>query len=189
MTKKEWLESTYEDISCCKKCERLREVTPFPMSHICYGDLSKVKVFFVGRNPGLENDHSKISPKDFYRRYHELWWDCRFGEYARNNFGNDFIREKMFFTNICKCSSPNNSLLTNDEKNNCLLFLEIQLLIIRPKAIVTFGNEPKEIISSLNIQNSDIINLVHPAYLKYNRDKMLVDMQMKKIKKVREKYA
>lgn len=73
MTKKDWFEKINNEIRNCKKCKRLREITPFSMSHICYNDLSKAKIFFLGRNPGIENDHSDISPERFDKKYHELW--------------------------------------------------------------------------------------------------------------------
>lgn len=190
MTKKDWFEKINNEIRNCKKCKRLREITPFSMSHICYNDLSKAKIFFLGRNPGIENDHSDISPERFDKKYHELWWNCNFGKYVRKYFGDTFIKEKMFFSNICKCSSPENSQLTVEEKQNCNSFLKEQLSIIRPKAIVTFGNEPKETINNFEIlKNIDIINLVHPAYFNHNRESKMIEGQINKIKKVVEKYG
>jgi len=188
MTKIEWLEETSNNIADCNNCERLRAVTPYPMSHICYGSLSKVKLFFVGRNPGLENDHNKISREEFVEKYHDLWWDCNLGKYLRKNFGELLIKENMFFSNVNKCSSPENSKLTEEEKRNCLPFLETQLEIIKPSTIVTFGVEAKETIKSLNLQNMDIINLMHPAYFAYNKDFSLVRKQYKAILKIRNKY-
>jgi len=189
MTKADWLEEMAVEIANCRKCVRLRLVTPHPMSHICYfSDFSKVKLFFIGRNPGIENDHSKISKEEFTKKYHDLWWECSLGQYLRKNFGDSLIKENMFFTNICKCSSPENSKLTEEEKHNCLPFLEMQLKIIKPKVIVTFGSESKETIKSLKIQNIDIINLMHPAYFAYNKDFSLIRKQHDKIMGVRNKY-
>uniref|UniRef100_A0A6M3MEG6 Putative uracil DNA glycosylase superfamily protein n=1 Tax=viral metagenome TaxID=1070528 RepID=A0A6M3MEG6_9ZZZZ len=188
MKKTEWLEEIKNNVMDCDKCPRLRSITPFPMSHICYGKLSGIKLFFIGRNPGIENDCRNISKEKFFEEYHYLWWECNIGKYLRKNFEDYFVKEKMFFTNVNKCSSPENSQLTEEEKANCLPFLRTQLEIVRPKVIVTFGSEARITIKSLNLGKVDIINLFHPAYFSYNRDPKLIEKQQKKIMELKDKY-
>jgi uracil-DNA glycosylase len=159
------------------------------MSHICYNkNLFEAKLMMIGRNPGLEDDHSKILLNDFIDKYHDLWWNCRFGKYIRREFGDEFISKNMFFTNISKCSSPENSKLEQNEINNCSEFLLEQIKIIRPKFIVTFGSEAWKLISSFNIDKSKAKKLFHPSYFSYNRDSSIVGNQSKKIKLIMDCY-
>ncbi|MFH1613259.1 MAG: uracil-DNA glycosylase family protein, partial [bacterium] len=189
MTRKELLNNVSDKIINCNKCYRLREITKYPMPHIYYNNLSKVNIFIVGQNPGTENNYSKVKIENFIKKYHDLWWECRVGKYIRKEFGDDFLKEKIFFTNICKCSSPKNSKLEKEEVENCKQFLLDQLKIIRPKIIITLGNEAEETINSLDLFDKvNIINLFHPSYFRYNNDPDLIKIQSNKIKKIKEQF-
>lgn len=159
----------------CNQCERLREVTPIPMPHIYYKNINDTKLFFVARNPGLENDHSKYSKKEFMEIYKKLWWECNVGKYMRKEFGNKIIANHMFFTNVCKCSSPENKELKATEIYNCTKYLIRQITIIKPKRILAFGWEAanliENIIKNYNLKTVNSIRLYHPSYFRYNPDK------------------
>ena len=72
MSKKQIIEDLENIILKCNKCPRLREIAIYPMSHICYAeDYDKIDLFMIGRNPGLEDDYSNISDKDFKKKYHD----------------------------------------------------------------------------------------------------------------------
>ena len=171
----------------CNKCKRLRDVTHIPMPHIYYNSsLYNVKLFFVGRNPGLEDDYSNVSEQEMMDIYHDRWYKCNFGKYIRSNFGESIVIEKMFFTNVAKCSSPENSQLTEEEMENCSEYLSQQIRIMQPKIIVTFGREAKEIVEKKINRNCPVVNLYHPSYVQgYLKDKSLLNIEKKKIESVK----
>jgi uracil-DNA glycosylase len=92
----------------------------------------------------------------------------------------------MFFTNVCKCSSPNNSQLTYDEIKNCVPFLERQLEIVKPKIILTFSSEAKNLNILKNYNN--VFNFYHPSYFVYSKDKNLELEQNNKIQTIISKH-
>jgi len=160
----------------CSKCERLRSVTPNQMPHIFYGNIDDIKLVIVGRNPGLENDTSKISKENFMDYYREKWLECKIGKYLREKLGDEVILKKMFFTNICKCSSPDNSALLEEEKTNCLEFLKRQINLIKPKIIIALGSDAKKAVSSIGY-NCSTHYLYHPTFFLYKHDKTLIHQQ------------
>lgn len=48
-------------------------------------------------------------------------------------------REDLYITNVVKCRPPNNRQPARDEIYACSIYLESQILLIRPKVIVTLG--------------------------------------------------
>lgn len=188
MTKSEWLEDISNQIINCNKCDRLRAVTPFPMSHICYGDITKTRLFIIGRNPGIENDCSKLLKEDFTKIYHDLWWKCNLGKYLRENFGDEFLKSNMFFSNVNKCSTPNNTPLTPEEKSNCSSYLKTQLTIIKPTMVITLGTDAKDTIRPIPLIGCKIINLMHPSYFHYNSSDAIIKTQNIKIQLIKDTY-
>jgi uracil-DNA glycosylase len=175
----------------CNKCKRLRDVTVHPQPHICYTDISNAEIFIIGRNPGLEYDYSNVSLENMMETYKELWWKCRFGKYIRTHLGDNLVKNKIFFTNVCKCSSPKNSALLAQEKINCFPYLEEQIDIIQPRLILTFGNDARDILLK-HIQNKKykgkikILNFYHPSYFRYTHTIYKAEYQAKFLKKIKE---
>jgi uracil-DNA glycosylase len=188
MTKQQVFDTIVNDIAHCRKCDRLRNVTPYPMSYICYSNIFNKQMMIVGRNPGIENDHSKINEKVFLKKYHKLWWECKFGLYLRKCFSDNIIINMMFFTNICKCSSPGNSKLLDVEIDNCHDYLLRQTKIIKPKIIITFGQEAKGIVSKIKSEDFYVFNLLHPAYFSYKNDVAAEKRQFDKIQQIKKEY-
>lgn len=176
------------EIRACNKCSKLREVTPMVMPHIYYnGNLNKLKLFVVARNPGLENDTSKIHFDDFMEYYKKAWWECKLGKYLRKNLGDNIVKEKMFFTNVCKCSSPNNRALDKEEISNCCNFLIRQLRSINPEIIITLGKEATDVFYLVDcVSNTEIkyCSFYHPSYFIYNNDKKIIAKEKEKFEKV-----
>lgn len=164
-----------DQILGCRRCTRLCTVNPFPMPHICYCDPKNVEIVCIGRNPGLENEFSDIPKEKFMVYYRDKWWTCRVGKYLRERLGDDIVKDKFFFTNICKCSSPNNSALLQSEKENCLPYFLQQLETVQPKVIITISGDAKAMLS-LYVKNSrfngtiPVFNLYHPSYLSRGYD-------------------
>jgi uracil-DNA glycosylase len=181
-----------EQILGCKRCSRLCNVNPFPMPHIVYCDPKDVEVFVIGRNPGLENEFYTVPKEKFMTYYREKWWECRVGKYLRERLGDDIVKSKFFFTNICKCSSPNNSPLLQSEKENCLPYLLQQLEAVQPKVIVTISGDAKQMLAP-HVTNSrfkgliPVFNLYHPSYLSRGHDPAASRKQDKILKTIGER--
>jgi len=178
------------NILSCNKCSRLRSLMLYPAPHVYYTDINKLKLFIIGQNPGLEYKNNIKNKEEYVLKYRELWWKSRFGTYIRESIGNDIIKQYMFFTNACKCSSPKNSALTKEEKLNCSPYLIQQINLIKPKLILTFSSVAKDIIkqniSDINdITNIKIFNFYHPSYLRYGRNKLLKENQTIKLQEIK----
>lgn len=162
-------------ILTCNKCPRLREVTPLPLAHICFND--KPSIMTIGRNPGLEHSYSHINIEELNDFYHKKWLISRYGKYLQKIFDLDFVKQHIFACNICKCSSPKNTNLEQEEINNCLEYLYEEINIINPKIILIFGSEAaKALVENFNylkpFKFRNITTLVcrHPAYFLYARN-------------------
>lgn len=194
--KSEILQNLEKEIFHCKKCPRLCVVNPFSMPHIFYSSLEDIKIFAIGRNPGIENTIPSMSDDKFMEFYKEKFYECRLGKYLRNNLGESIVKTKLFFTNICKCSSPLNSRVTDIERQNCKNYLDKQIEIINPKIIITFGAEAltyfgifrlsEKFAKYMKVGNRGIIPLYHPSYLSYCEDTNIIIKQRAVLKKLGE---
>ncbi|MFV2014777.1 MAG: uracil-DNA glycosylase family protein [Candidatus Heimdallarchaeota archaeon] len=183
-----------EKVLNCRLCPRLNAVTVHPAPHVCYSkDLNTIKVLGIGRNPGLECDYTNVTYQQMMEQYHKDWWDCRFGKYIRKNFGDEFVQTKFFFTNVCKCSSPNNTVLLQTEKNNCFSYLEAQIDLVNPKLIITFGNDARDIIYQ-KVENGrykgkiKFLNFYHPSYFRYVKDLSIGLYQSKYLDRIKKHF-
>jgi len=181
----------------CKKCERLCNVNPYPMPHIQYS--KKSNILCVARNPGLENViPDEITPIEFMEFYRQKWYDCRISKYLRSLLGDDIVKNDLFFTNICKCSSPKNSQLLSNEVENCKQYLIDQIEIIKPKIIITFGSDAiysllnkkinEAFCKQLKYNNIPVISLFHPSYFIYASDKTITKKQSIILNRIRKLY-
>jgi uracil-DNA glycosylase len=161
----------------------------YPAPHVYYNDINKLKLFIIGQNPGLEYKNSIKDENEYILKYKELWWKSRFGTYIRENIGNDIIKKYMFFTNLCKCSSPKNSALLKDEINNCSPYLLQQIKLIKPSLILTFSAVAKNALNEYKniklFENIKIINFYHPSYLRYGKNKHLKEKQFIELQKIK----
>jgi DNA polymerase len=85
-------------------------------------------IFFIGEGPGENED---LQGRPFVGRAGEMLnkWIGAMG----------LRREQVYISNIVKCRPPNNRVPAPDEVATCTPYLQRQLEIIRPKAIVTLG--------------------------------------------------
>jgi len=97
-------------------------------------------------------------------------------------------REQTYITNVVKCRPPQNREPRDDEIENCSVYLESQIAMLKPKIVVTLGNiAGKRVFSmygiewegvmrmrgrvySINLLGLDvsIIPTIHPAAALYN---------------------
>jgi len=156
------LKQLEQEIFNCSKCQRLRSASLIPWPHVYYGKPEELNLMVVMRNPGLENNH--IDVNKFIDDYEDLWLRCKIGKYLLQNVGKEIVMKKMFFCNICKCSSPSNSPLAVDEIANCNEYLRRQIDIIKPKLIMCFGNEAFNTLQSIDLY-IPVEKFYHPSYI------------------------
>ena len=108
----------------CTKC-RLCETR----THTVFGEGDPdAKIFFIGEGPGETEDQTG---RPFVGRAGELL--------NKMIVGMGLAREQVMIANIVKCRPPNNRVPAADEVAICTPYLERQIEIVRPGAIVTLG--------------------------------------------------
>jgi len=127
----------------CRRCSRL-----FSPSQPGYFP-DNLEILFIGRNPGQLyvrksgwNDYDFIDIQDFDKFQKEYYLGLKespVGKFILRIMPKEII---WGLTNICKCRSPNDSLLSKEEIENCRFYLQQQILISKPKSIVIMGSQP-----------------------------------------------
>jgi uracil-DNA glycosylase len=113
-----------KEVRLCTRC-RLCETR----THTVFGEGDvDAKIFFIGEGPGETEDRTG---RPFVGRAGELL--------NKMIAGMGLAREQVYIANIVKCRPPNNRVPAPDEVATCTPYLERQLEIIRPSAIVTLG--------------------------------------------------
>lgn len=112
------------EVRGCTKC-RLCETR----THTVFGEGDpEAKVFFIGEGPGENED---LSGRPFVGRA---------GDLLNKMIGAMGLkREQVYIANVVKCRPPANRTPAPDEVATCTPYLERQLEIVRPRAIVTLG--------------------------------------------------
>jgi len=172
----------------CEKCHRLRSVSPTPWPHVYFGKPENLSLMIVMRNPGLENDPNKIGLQKFKDTYKDMWLKCRVGKYLLETLGKEIVMQKMFFCNICKCSSPSNSQLEKEEIENCKPYLEKQIEIIKPKVILSFGGEANAVMKSMFLKGIPLFTMLHPSFIFRRGDATISKKQYNEINTIIQKY-
>jgi DNA polymerase len=113
-----------KEVRVCTKCRLCEKRTNTVFGE---GDVD-AKIFFIGEGPGETEDQTG---RPFVGRAGELL--------NKMIAGMGLAREEVFIANIVKCRPPNNRVPAPDEVATCTPYLERQLEIIRPGAIVTLG--------------------------------------------------
>lgn len=112
------------EVRGCNKC-RLCETR----THTVFGEGDvDAPIFFIGEGPGETEDQTG---RPFVGRAGELLNKMIAGMGLR--------REQIFIANVVKCRPPNNRVPAPDEVATCTPYLERQLEIVQPRAIVTLG--------------------------------------------------
>lgn len=112
------------EIRGCTKCRLCEQRT-----HTVFGEGDvDARIFFIGEGPGETEDQTG---RPFVGRAGELLNKMIAGMGLR--------REQVYIANIVKCRPPGNRVPAPDEVAICTPYLERQLEIVRPGAIVTLG--------------------------------------------------
>lgn len=89
-------------------------------------------------------------------------WDYGFCDYVYNEIENN----KIFITNLGKCTQLDARPLTNDVLKQYLSLLLEEIDIIKPKVIVTFGNQVSSILLNKKISVSENRKISHDLKIK-----------------------
>ncbi len=166
------MEQLREEIGDCRRCKLSEKRT-----HIVFGegDLD-ARLMFIGEAPGREED---LQARPFVGDAGVLL--------TRLIEKMGLMREAVYIANIVKCRPPMNRDPEWDEIEECKGFLERQIDIIRPDAIMTLGriaagtlmgNEKVKITAIrgklFEYRGIPCVPTFHPAYLMRNpKDKWL----------------
>jgi len=194
------IETLEQDIYNCNKCKEMVEARLYPMPNLRIGDKIQRSFMFIGENPGapLPNEREIIkSHNDFKKSYEQTFQMCKMGKFIKyilDDLGYGW--EDIIMTNICKCATPNNRKINEEEIQNCSLYLDKQISIFNPKYIVTLGSIPlKRFIShatiseyfgkAINISQHILIPLYHPSYISRQENKVeIVNQCIESIRRV-----
>ena len=172
--KSQCLEIVRQKCESCKACPLAKTRNNVVFSD---GNPSTAKIVFIGEAPGAVEDEMGIP---FVGRAGQLM--------------NEFLSEAgisreddIYMINTVKCRPPENRVPTEEEKSACRKFLEAQIDIIKPEAIVLCGAtalksfvelDKKQTISKVRGKWMTVtvdgveykaITIFHPSYLLRNR--------------------
>jgi DNA polymerase len=149
-------------LSGCPRCKLSKTRT-----NIVFGQGSpNAKLMFVGEAPGRDEDEQGLA---FVGKAGQLL--------TKIIEAMGMKREDVFIANVLKCRPPNNRNPEADEVASCIPFLEEQIRLIAPKAIVTLGTfaaqailETDEPIGRLRgrwrtARGTRVMPTFHPAFL------------------------
>ena len=159
------LERIREDLGDCTRC-RLHE----QRNKIVFGAGSpKAELVFVGEGPGRDEDMQGFP---FVGRAGKLL--------TQMIEAMGLTREDVYICNVVKCRPPENRKPEDDEVATCSPYLDRQLDVIAPTAIVCLGGtaaqallQTKDSISRFrgnwfDYRNTKLMATYHPAYLLRN---------------------
>src|SRR5205814_5029346 len=115
-----------------RRCTRCRLCETRTNTVFGEGD-ADAKIMFIGEGPGENED---LQGRPFVGRAGELL--------NKMIAGMGLNREQVYIGNIVKCRPPGNRVPAPDEVATCTPYLERQIEIIRPRAIVTLGLPAKQ---------------------------------------------
>jgi uracil-DNA glycosylase len=174
-----------DEVKGCPKCDLCKTRTNTVFGE---GD-PDAKLMFIGEAPGENED---LQGRPFIGRAGELL--------TKMINGMGLAREQVYIANIVKCRPPNNRVPSSDEVATCTPYLERQIELIRPHAIVTLGLPSSQYMLQLKTpmgkmrgrwhawRGISLMPTYHPAYLLRNytqqtREAVWSDLQqvMKKL--------
>jgi len=171
-----------EEIGDCRRCG-LSE----GRKNIVFGEgPANADLMFIGEGPGREED---VQARPFVGDAGQLLTNLivKLG----------LKRQEVYIANIVKCRPPNNRNPQPDEIAACRPFIEKQIEIIGPKAIVCLGRVSANALLAVDTpitrlrgvfaryQDIPVMPTFHPAYLLRNpKDKWLTWDDMQKVMKL-----
>jgi uracil-DNA glycosylase family 4 len=120
----ETLESLRDQVLCCTRCSLSKTRT-----RVVFGEGNPdADLMFIGEAPGRDED---LQGRPFVGRAGQLL--------TKILAAIDLRREDVFIGNVLKCRPPGNRDPSPEESVACMMFLEKQIEIIRPKIVCALG--------------------------------------------------
>ncbi|MDR2869533.1 MAG: uracil-DNA glycosylase [Deferribacteraceae bacterium] len=158
-------EAISADLSGCTRC-RLAE----KRQNIVFGEGDRqAELMFIGEGPGAEEDDTG---RPFVGKAGQLL--------TKMIAAMGYKREEVFIGNIVKCRPPDNRQPFKDETAACISFIQRQIALVNPKAIVTLGSTATQALLNTSRSISQlrgrwqkykeikVMPTFHPAYLLRN---------------------
>lgn len=120
-------------VETCERCPNLvqsRVLYPYGKPTFGYGNINS-PVFFIGEAPGRYGCGTTGIPFN----------GDRSGDYFQKMLKEvlGFSLKEVYTTNIVKCNPENNRTPTEEERNQCMMYLATELHWVQPYVIVTLG--------------------------------------------------
>lgn len=147
---KQRLENIAKKIAVCNRCRLCEKRT----NTVAGMGVPKPFVLVVGEGPGAQEDESGLP---FVGPAGQLL-DKMLGAISLSRNTNCFI------ANIVKCRPPQNRIPLNDEAEACISFLQAQIAVLKPKAILAAGSTA---VKNLLKTSNGVVKL-HGQILDYN---------------------
>jgi uracil-DNA glycosylase family 4 len=142
----------YEQIDHCEKC--ILGCLPCnkpPRRRFKTGPSNvSVSILIISQNPGQRGTHENVwgDLNIFFKRY----------DMAKR------IADRVWITNVVKCSTPKNDKPKTEEIRACEYWLNQEIKYIHPKKIIGLGNVAKKWLSK-NVSDTPIITFYHPNFV------------------------
>lgn len=165
-------------IAACSLCDDLN-IRRFTDSTPGWGDLN-AKVLFVGQSlhkPGIISGLPFILGSGYML------------DAALRLSG--LLRKDVFITNVVHCHPPGNRASDEDEKKNCLCYLQAEINIVQPELIVALGNDAKWAVQALKIKSTKkrrLLCVKHPAAFSYSAPERRAEWVVKLSKEIDKVY-
>jgi uracil-DNA glycosylase, family 4 len=175
------LEELSKECSNCTKCDLSNGRT-----NVVFGRGNEsAELLFIGEGPGEQEDLQGLPFVGPAGKLLDLLFRAQ-----------DIKPEEYYIANIVKCRPPNNRVPTDDEANECMIYLRKQVSIIKPRLIVCLGATAMKYIIDKDAKISQIrgqwverkgcsiMPTFHPAaLLRDSSKKPLMWDDIKKVKK------
>lgn len=178
------MKALYEEIKNCSKCADMLycNKTQMPPA-IMLDNINTATLIFVAQNPGMPLKH------EIGNRYESILMQSKMGELFINKFlqASKLSYEDIYWANLCKCPSLNNTIPTVECFNNCFNYLLQQVrLITSANHLILLGNVVKNYftysITNLFPEYLITINFFHPSYIYRTGNYKLIQDLCNKIK-------
>ena len=143
------LEQLYQEALVCRKCPLCEARTNMVFGE---GD-PHARLMFIGEGPGFEEDRSG---RPFVGKAGQLL--------DKMILAMQFTREEVYICNIVKCRPPGNRAPMPEEAAACLQYLEQQIKLVSPEAIVLLGATAAHYL----LNKTEGITRLRGKWLEYN---------------------
>jgi len=162
------LDTLAKNITTCHLCDLSKSRT---QSMSGYGD-SNAKLMIIDFNVSSSDDSSNS------------YYSCRSGETLRKMIENvlELNIDDVYFTHAVKCKTLNSNIPSISEFNSCKAYLFSQIEFVKPKVIVTLGEDAYYKVTDettnfkdvrghvIDFKKYKIIPIYHPQFLLRNPD-------------------